>query len=219
MGLINKPHNFEEGTLILPDQVNENFDEIYQEFNGGIDDNNLTTFTVDDSSPPSSNTGKLSQLLGALANRIKTLAGVADWKQQPKVSMTDIEQGNRFQISGNNKGLESVEILRILQFVPVVVPAGKQLVLKNARYSLSGGSGNSLILEVSIDPALVPIKYLWQSLNSDGEETPNHDFGQATSLDVLVYIRIAARNSGLDPVDLSPAAGWWLDFAIEDAPE
>lgn len=41
MGTINKPHTFVGDTKAKASEVNETFDEIYNEFNGGIDDNNI----------------------------------------------------------------------------------------------------------------------------------------------------------------------------------
>ena len=41
MGTVNKSFDFVAGTTIKSAEVNENFDDIYNEFNGNIDDNNV----------------------------------------------------------------------------------------------------------------------------------------------------------------------------------
>lgn len=45
MGLIVKPNTFVPGTVIRSAEVNDNFDVIYNEFNGNINEANLTTLT------------------------------------------------------------------------------------------------------------------------------------------------------------------------------
>ena len=46
MGNVSKPNTFTSNTTISPSEVNDNFDTIYNEFNGSIDASNLATDSV-----------------------------------------------------------------------------------------------------------------------------------------------------------------------------
>lgn len=57
---------------------------------GGVSDDNIGDRTIDQSQSPISNTGKLTILLGRLANRLRAIIGGAtpDWKQDPPITLT-----------------------------------------------------------------------------------------------------------------------------------
>lgn len=92
MAIINKPYTFVEDTIIDPVEANENFDVLYNEINGKIDDENLGNRTIDDLLPPGSNTGTVTALLGGLANRIRTITGESNWRENPKTNLSSVKR-------------------------------------------------------------------------------------------------------------------------------
>lgn len=91
MALINKPHNFVPNTTIVASEANDNFDKIYNEFNGNIGANNLADGSV--------TSGKLASKAvtsNKLANNISTDTIEATNKLKGK----DVEVTNKLDASG-----------------------------------------------------------------------------------------------------------------------
>jgi hypothetical protein len=58
---------------------------------GGIGVENMQDMRIDHSQSPVSNQGNLEELLGRLANRIRAAMGSEDWKDDPAVSLADVQ--------------------------------------------------------------------------------------------------------------------------------
>lgn len=58
---------------------------------GGVSDDNIGDRTIDQSQSPVSNTGKLTVLLGRLANRFRAILGGADWKSDPPITLPQVK--------------------------------------------------------------------------------------------------------------------------------
>lgn len=89
MGKIEKPHTFGNKTDADPSKVNEDFDVLYDEFNGNIDEDNLIDWTVDQSQTTNKNTGSLQQLLDWITGRINSTIGKSNWYDDPDTDLKD----------------------------------------------------------------------------------------------------------------------------------
>ena len=84
-----------------PDQIEYDFDNLFAMLDpqktlrdgsqGGIGVENMQDMRIDHSQSPVSNQGSLEELLGRLANRIRTVMGSEDWKDDPAVSLADVQ--------------------------------------------------------------------------------------------------------------------------------
>lgn len=84
-----------------PDQMEYDFDNLFAMLDpsktlkdgspGGIGAENMQNMTIDHSQSPVSNQGNLEELLGRLANRIRMAMGSEDWKDDPAVSLADVQ--------------------------------------------------------------------------------------------------------------------------------
>lgn len=93
MPLVQKPHTFANDTMLADaDQVNENFDVLYDLVNGKLDDANLSPRTINDDVAPVGNTGTMTALMNGLANRVKAIMGEPNWRENPKTSLAAIAQ-------------------------------------------------------------------------------------------------------------------------------
>lgn len=93
MPLVQKPHTFANDTMLADaDQVNENFDVLYDLVNGKLDDANLGLRTINDDVAPVGNTGTMTALMNGLANRVKAIMGEPNWRENPKTSLAAIAQ-------------------------------------------------------------------------------------------------------------------------------
>lgn len=93
MPLVQKPHTFANDTMLADaDQVNENFDVLYDLVNGKIDDANLSLRTINDDVAPVGNTGAMTALMSGLANRVKAIMGEPNWRENPKTSLAAVAQ-------------------------------------------------------------------------------------------------------------------------------
>ena len=81
-----------------PDQIEYDLDNLFNMLNpsallkdgtqGGIGPDNMSDrFTVDQSQSPTSNQGKLHLLVGRIANRIRAILGLDDWKKDPPITL------------------------------------------------------------------------------------------------------------------------------------
>lgn len=93
MPLVQKPYTFANDTMLADaDQVNENFDVLYDLVNGKLDDANLGLRTISDDVAPVGNTGTMTALMNGLANRVKAIMGEPNWRENPKTSLAAIAQ-------------------------------------------------------------------------------------------------------------------------------
>lgn len=93
MPLVQKPHTFANDTMLADaDQVNENFDVLYDLVNGKLDDANLSLRTINDDLAPVGNTGAMTSLMSGLANRVKAIMGEPNWRENPKTSLAAVAQ-------------------------------------------------------------------------------------------------------------------------------
>src|SRR5690606_4649652 len=93
MPLVQKPHTFANDTMLADaDQVNENFDVLYDLVNGKLDDANLSPRTINDDVAPVGNTGAMTALMSGLANRVKAIMGEPNWRENPKTSLAAVAQ-------------------------------------------------------------------------------------------------------------------------------
>lgn len=93
MPLVQKPHTFANDTMLADaDQVNENFDVLYDLVNGKLDDANLGLRTINDDVAPVGNTGAMTALMSGLANRVKAIMGEPNWRENPKTSLAAVAQ-------------------------------------------------------------------------------------------------------------------------------
>lgn len=93
MPLVQKPHTFANDTMLADaDQVNENFDVLYDLVNGKLDDANLSLRTINDDVAPVGNTGAMTALMSGLANRVKAIMGEPNWRENPKTSLAAVAQ-------------------------------------------------------------------------------------------------------------------------------
>ena len=84
-----------------PDQMEYDFDNLFAMLDpqktlrdgsqGGIGVENMQNMRIDHSQSPVSNQGNLEELLGRLANRIRAAMGSEDWKDDPAVSLADVQ--------------------------------------------------------------------------------------------------------------------------------
>lgn len=81
-----------------PDQIEYDLDNLFHMLDpstllkdgstGGIGPDNMSDrFTVDQSQSPTSNQGKLHLLVGRIANRIRAILGLDDWKKDPPITL------------------------------------------------------------------------------------------------------------------------------------
>lgn len=93
MPLVQKPHTFANDTMLADaNQVNENFDVLYDLVNGKLDDANLGLRTISDNVAPVGNTGAMTALMSGLANRVKAIMGEPNWRENPKTSLAAVAQ-------------------------------------------------------------------------------------------------------------------------------
>jgi hypothetical protein len=81
-----------------PDQIEYDLDNLFHMLDpstllkdgstGGIGPDNMSDrFTVDQSQSPTSNQGKLHLLVGRIANRLRAVLGLDDWKKDPPITL------------------------------------------------------------------------------------------------------------------------------------
>jgi hypothetical protein len=81
-----------------PDQIEYDLDNLFNMLNpsallkdgtqGGIGPDNMSDrFTVDQSQSPTSNQGALHLLVGRIANRLRAVLGLDDWKKDPPITL------------------------------------------------------------------------------------------------------------------------------------
>jgi len=110
MGQITKVNTFTAGTTALATEVNENFDDIYDEFNGNIDNNNITAGAgiVDTKLAQITAAGKVSGAALTLLGSIPSGAGtVPDINQingfttlvDGATVATDASNGNKYLLT------------------------------------------------------------------------------------------------------------------------
>src|SRR5690625_178239 len=93
MPLVQKPHTFANDTMLADaDQVNENFDVLYDLVNGKLDDANHSPRTINDDVAPVGNTRTTTALMSGLANRVKAIMGEPHWRENPKTSLAAAAQ-------------------------------------------------------------------------------------------------------------------------------
>src|SRR5690606_24439652 len=93
MPLVQKPYTFANDTMLADaDQVNENFDVLYDLVNGKLDDTNLGSRTINDDVAPVGNTGAMTALMSGFANRVKAIVGEPNWRENPKTSLAAVAQ-------------------------------------------------------------------------------------------------------------------------------
>ncbi len=191
----------------------------------------ITSGTFDAARLPKASTSQagIVQLTNSRSSTSETLAVTAkalndhrnsadhDGRYYTKAQVDSLIQtqthATRFQVSGNIQEIyvpsnSSV----ILQLLDIIVPAGKRLVLKRARYWLGTASGIYLhVTNTSITPTRS-----WDSPSAHGESVANaviidNSGGSASVTDTLrVFVRSSlGRGQGL------LGSGWWLDLSIE----
>jgi hypothetical protein len=87
MGSISKPHTFGNKTDADPSKVNEDFDVLYEEFNGNIDEENIKDITLDQTETTNKHTGTIKQIFNWLTGRINAIIGGSNWYEEPLVDL------------------------------------------------------------------------------------------------------------------------------------
>ena len=114
-----------------------------------------------------------------------------------------------FQLSGNPGG--DVEVTEggspSLQSCYIVPGSGKKIVLRKARFRMSGHADLRLrVLRLNGE--------VWDSDALQGDVEPNFDFASGIGGDIPLVIRVT--NAGTTTRTLGDEAGWWLLFEIVD---
>ena len=101
-----------------PDQIEYDFDNLFAMLDpsktlrdgspGGIGSENMQTMSIDHSQSPVSNQGRIEQLLGRLANRIRAIMGSTDWKSDPEITLSAVKKAIDGQ-AGSIKRINNVQ--------------------------------------------------------------------------------------------------------------
>jgi hypothetical protein len=92
MGLIDKPHTFGNKTDADPSKVNEDFDILYNEMNGNIDEENIIDVTVDQTETTNQNTGSIKQIFDWLVGRVNAIIGGSNWYETPATDLKSVKE-------------------------------------------------------------------------------------------------------------------------------
>src|SRR5690606_9128138 len=154
MGLIQKPHTFMNNVMTIDaDEVNENFDRLYDEFNGRVDDVNLGTRTINDQQAPNSNTGSLTTLLSGLANRIKTITGKPTWRDNPDKTLAQLSQhADSMLVNGTHGVLVGAESQR-----PAPGQAGRLYIATGTAQRIWRDTGSAWELVAGVPKGVIQI--------------------------------------------------------------
>src|SRR5690606_18447281 len=147
------------------------------------------------------------------SGRAKVAAPSASDDIARKAEVDALDPSVRFQVSGCVGGSTNIPIssggVHSLQVVSLAVPSGKSLILKRARFDMLA----NLMLRIAI--GFVDPSAIWTSESNRGDVALNVVL---VSNEVsLIPVWVQAFNPTAGSVNLQPAVGWWLDFAIVDA--
>lgn len=129
-------------------------------------------------------------------------------KEATHAASADSAKGDtRFQITGQpvSPGNIGAGVAQANQLIVVIVPSGKSLILKRARFAL----GSDLTLRAFVGAAAG-----WSSASNYDEEVPNETLYTAV-IDTKISIDIRIVNNSVETKTIYAHHSWWLDLAIE----
>jgi len=92
MPLVQRPYTFFGNTPAIADEVNANFDVLFNLVNGQIDGANLAPVTINDSLKPTSQTASVWLVLSWLANRLAAITGQPRWSDDPPTTIKKLQE-------------------------------------------------------------------------------------------------------------------------------
>ena len=228
MGTINKPNTFTNGTSADADQVNANFDTLYTEINGKLDDSNMAQVTLSQADATAKNaawlTGKPVSLLCRVVTLVKTLMGTANVYDAVPIDLSTVKSkfdaldGEWMEFSstlGNHTSSTfGYNASCYAGNWMITVPKGKILRLKKARYSIWITNTFKLQIEVSTDDG--------DTFNKKWESTNPTAKGVDAAPDLILYdntsgsaaanvlVRVMVQNTTFNDSFLYKHDTYWL---------
>src|SRR5690606_18884144 len=92
MGLVNKPHTFFGNTPAIADEVNANFDVLFNLVNGNLDAANLKQVELNQDLNPTGNTANIYTALSWLASMIHKMNGQVLWRDTPLTTLKALSE-------------------------------------------------------------------------------------------------------------------------------
>jgi len=114
MPLVQRPYTFFGNTPAIADEVNANFDVLFNLVNGQIDGANLAPVTINDSLKPTSQTASVWLVLSWLANRLAAITGQPRWSDDPPTTIKKLQEhvnntSNPHKVTAQQIGAVTVE--------------------------------------------------------------------------------------------------------------
>lgn len=134
-------------------------------------------------------------------------------------ALDDILQGRRFQVSAKVpfEGLGQGETI-ICYGIMVIIPAGKQVVLKRIRYRQPYIPGEDLRIEVRVDGSMVNPWLSSASVSefiTENEEIPNYTLFPSNIEEQSRVLRFGVKHVSGDGYSISSSITFWADISIE----
>lgn len=115
MPKVHLPHTYKDGDYGIAEKFMANLNAIVEVLNAldsenfeldSITDEIIGERTIDDSKAPTGDTGLTEQLLGYIANRLKTITGMPSWKDDPEKVMSthDYTDEEKVKLAGIDEG-------------------------------------------------------------------------------------------------------------------
>lgn len=217
MTTINKPYDFTNGTTADAEQVDQNFDTLYAELNGKLDDDNFANITLNQADATARTaawlTGKPGAILSRLATQLKAILGTANIYDAVPATLKDLSPYAvpRFQFS-SNWGRDSTIAPNGLQsfigYAPIVVPPNKKLVIKKVRWAVFANPALKFVIQCSDAPNY--------ETTAKGEFDPNYTlYTNSTANPASINIIISIKNEQAVEQTMRPTDFAWVEFAFE----
>lgn len=218
MANITKPFDFTNGTTADAEQVDQNFDTLYAELNGKLDDDNFANITLNQADATARTTawltGKPGAILSRLATQLKAILGTANIYDAVPATLKDLSPYavTRFQFSSNwgrDSTMSPNSLQSFIGYAPVIVPASKKLVIKKVRWSVFGAPPLKLVIQCTGVTNF--------ETTTKGESDPNYVlFTNSTASPVAKDITISLKNEQATDQTIRPTDFVWVEFTFED---